>query len=138
MCIANNPRLRMKSLHYRVVEFGTTQSYISLSFTSDTKISNSEISGIHTRKLAVPVNVSYLTRIVALDEPRISDPSTYTELHDDVTYSIKTKKEDVKTFLLRLETKNDPARINYLLLERCHLLSGRLIVVLCLQFCPTD
>lgn len=36
-------------------------------------------------KCAVPVYVSYLTITVALDDPRISDPSTYTELHEDVT-----------------------------------------------------
>jgi len=64
---------------------GTRQPLIWFSFWSAIVRSISLISGTHTMKCAVPVYVSYLTITVALDDPRISDPSTYTELHDDVT-----------------------------------------------------
>lgn len=64
---------------------GTRQPFIWFSFWSAMVRSISLISGTHTMKCAVPVYVSYLTITVALDDPRISDPSTYTELHDDVT-----------------------------------------------------
>lgn len=46
-------------------------------------------SGIHTINLARLTFVPYLTIIEALDEPRNSEPSTYTELQDDETYKIK-------------------------------------------------
>lgn len=35
--------------------------------------------------LARPVYVPYLTMIDAFEEPRASEPSTYTELHDEET-----------------------------------------------------
>lgn len=66
---------------------GTRQPLIWFSFWSAIVKSISLISGTHTMKCAVPVYVSYLTMTVAFDEPRISEPSTYTELHDDVTYT---------------------------------------------------
>lgn len=40
-------------------------------------------------KRARPWYVPYLTKTLAFEEPRNSDPSTYTELHDDETLSEK-------------------------------------------------
>lgn len=42
-------------------------------------------SGIHTINLASPEYVPYFTIMVAFEDPLASEPSTYTELHDDET-----------------------------------------------------
>lgn len=63
---------------------GTFQPFIWFSRVSAT-LTSSGSSGIHTVNLARPVYVPYLTRTDALLEPRISEPSTYTLLHEDDT-----------------------------------------------------
>lgn len=77
----------MTSIKYYVSAFQTY--YIPLiceSRLSSTSIS-SGYSGIQTVKRASPVYVPYFTITDAFDDPRISEPSTYTELHDDDTYT---------------------------------------------------
>lgn len=63
---------------------GTFHPLICDNLKSSTLTSNGN-SGIHTVNFASPVYVPYFTITEALDEPLISDPSTYTELHDEDT-----------------------------------------------------
>lgn len=52
---------------------------------------------------ASPWYVPYLTKTLAFDEPRSSDPSTYTELHDDETYKGVKKRITVRNRFERKE-----------------------------------
>ncbi|EZA56416.1 hypothetical protein X777_03036, partial [Ooceraea biroi] len=55
-------------------------------------------SGIHTVNRAKPVYVPYLTRTDALLEPLISEPSTYTLLHEDDTCEFKRLPKILKGY----------------------------------------
>lgn len=75
---------KYKDFTYGCISSGIFHPLIWERRKSVTETSNGN-SGIHTINFASPEYVPYLTIMDAFDDPLASDPSTYTELHDEDT-----------------------------------------------------